>query len=345
LVHSRYLQFAKKQVFLLLLICCGLALPLRADDAKRPALRIAFTSLRERPLYTVVYFYEHDGAKTGKIVGQVATQDSRSDHHPALSSNGEVCLIAAEVVAKVSTILRWNAGTNKTVPLPQLGKTPNALMAPSLTGNGKLLAFESWNRPGSPGRWDIVLFDLQNDSLVDVPNLNATRNDERKPALSQDGRWIAFTTNTADGAGRTDIRLYDRKAARVLTLPKLNSPYTDTEPSLSGDGRFIAFVSDRPRAGTTTAGTRDIYLYDRVDERLLPLPGLNSPAQEQSPSLTADGRYVAFVSERLNSVGERDIFVYDRRSGTLLPTPNLNSAMDEYDPCIIRIGGNVSDGE
>ena len=62
----------------------------------------------------------------------------------------------------------------------------------------------------------------------------------------------------------------------------------------------MAFSSDRPGG----AGGRDIYLYDRVDRKFLPLPGLNSIAPEQSPSLSADGRYLAFVSERLGGHGE-----------------------------------------
>lgn len=170
------------------------------------------------------------------------------------------------------------------------------------------------------------------------PHLTTSAGDERKPAISDDGRWIAFTTNARDGAGLTDIRLYDRTSAQVETLPKLNSAYTDTEPSISANGRLIAFVSNRPTDDTSATGTRDIYLYHRVEERLLPLTGLNSPGHEQSPSLSAKGRYLAFVSERLDSAGERDIFLYDRETRKLLPTPGLNSPKDEYDPCVVVVG-------
>jgi len=76
----------------------------------------------------------------------------------------------------------------------------------------------------------------------------------------------------------------------------------------------------------------------RKSANLFSLPKLNSPNTDTEPAITADGRYIAFVSERLDSTGERDIYIYDRQSSTLLPTPNLNSPMDEYDPCIIHIG-------
>jgi Tol biopolymer transport system component len=105
----------------------------------------------------------------------------------------------------------------------------------------------------------------------------------------------------------------------------------ETEPALSNKGRFLAFVSDRPDG----EGVRDVYLYDRQEQQLLPLPGLNSAGQEQSPSISADGRFIAFVSERLDAAGERDIYLYDRLAQALIPTPDLNSAGDEYDPCVI----------
>ena len=96
----------------------------------------------------------------------------------------------------------------------------------------------------------------------------------------------------------------------MVTPTDWNSPSTDTEPALSADGRLLAFVSDRPAADSRQAGTRNIYLYDRVAQRLLPTPGLNSPGQEQSPSISPDGRFLVFVSERLDGAGERDIYLY-----------------------------------
>jgi Tol biopolymer transport system component len=67
----------------------------------------------------------------------------------------------------------------------------------------------------------------------------------------------------------------------------------------------------------------------------MPLPGLNSEAAEQSPALTADGRFLAFVSERLGGHGERDLYLYDRVAQKLLPTPGLNSKQDDFDPSLL----------
>ena len=62
-------------------------------------------------------------------------------------------------------------------------------------------------------------------------------------------------------------------------------------------------------------------------------------AQEQTPALSPDGRFLAFVSERIGGAGERDLYLYDRQTQKLLPTPGLNSKTEDFDPCVIVLKG------
>ncbi len=301
-----------------------------ASEPESKPLLIAFSSLRDEPLHPTIFFYEHDGKESGKIVGKITPVAKRSDHHPSLSQDGRLCTFAAEVVTKSCTIECWNRETGKSLDLSEVNKGPNAQMAPSM-GATPVICFEAWNRPGSPGRWDLQLYNLEEKAFVKHAQLNTSQFDERKPAISGNGRWLAFTTNSRLRDQLTEVALYDRTAEKLVSVPNLNSRFMDTEPSISHDGRFIAFVSDRPGG----EGARDIGLYDRVESRCIALPGLNSVGQEQSPSISPDGRYIAFVSERLEGAGERDIYVYDRNTKKLLSLPGINSARDEYDPCVI----------
>jgi dipeptidyl aminopeptidase/acylaminoacyl peptidase len=297
----------------------------------RPTILIALTSFRDDNRYANVFRYELTPAGEGKITGKVTPGPKRSDHHPSLSHDGSMAVLAGEVVGVVNQIHFWDFSKKAMVPLPSLNVTTTAQMAPSYCSARGLIACEAWNRPGVAGRWDVLLYDVAGQRFVDTPGLNSARFDERKPLISPDGNWIAFTTNETSNESLTDIRLYDRQRDEVLALPEMNSTAMDTEPALSTNGRFLAFVSDRA-AGE---GVRDVYLYDRQERQLLPLPGLNSAGQEQSPSISADGRFIAFVSERLDATGERDVYLYDRLTQSLIPTPGLNSAGDEYDPCVI----------
>lgn len=92
--------------------------------------------------------------------------------------------------------------------------------------------------------------------------------------------------------------------AQVLT-GGLNSQRADEFPAYSSDGRYLAFASDRNRS-------RDIFLYDLQQKRLIDLPNLNRlDSNQDQPALSADGRLIAYVS---NERGKTDILVYDRQT-------------------------------
>lgn len=85
----------------------------------------------------------------------------------------------------------------------------------------------------------------------------------------------------------------------------LNTRQTEQSPRFSYDGRYLVFASDR-------RGQREIWLYDRTNGKVLPLPGLNqSQTWQDQPDISADGRYIVYVSEQS---GKPDIWIYDRQS-------------------------------
>lgn len=315
----------------------------RAQPAQEPAaakLLIAFSSVRQRhaPPYPRIFFYEHDGVANGKLLGLIDSPDggvnkTRSDMHPTLSRDGRFCAFSAQFgVTDGGRIEIFDRKEKKYLEHPTLNESKDIhQMAPSLSSEGNLVAFMAWARPGASSRWGVFVFDVAAKKMLDLPKLNSELSDQRMPALSGDGKLLAYVSNARGGAGLTDIYLYDLADKKVLPLPDMNSKNLDMQPSLSGDGRLIAFTSDRSGG----AGGRDIYLYDRTDKKFLPLPGLNTADHEHSPSLSADGRYLVFVSERLGGAGERDVYLYDRETGKLLPTPGLNSKDDDYDPCVV----------
>jgi len=321
---------------LLVAICAliGLAATLPAQDKPASKLLLALASYRERPKHPNIFFYEHDGISTGKIVGTVGTPRAAAtaEAHPVLTHDGRFCAFTYELENNTGRIYQWDLKEQKLVDLAGINASPNAQGWPSITGDGKWLAFAAWNRPGSTGAgWQICFFDVAGKKFADLPNLSAATADERMPAISGDGRFIAFATNRKGGVGLTDICLYDRQNGKLDPLPAVNSKHMDAEPSLGGDGNLLAFASDRLGG----SGGRDIYLFDRTAGKFLTLPGLNSPAHEFSPALSPDGRFLVFVSERIGGQGERDVYLYDRQAEKLLPTPGLNSRADDFDPSVI----------
>jgi len=322
--------------------CLGLLSARPAHEPASAKILIAFASVKERrdPPYPKIYFYEHDGVSKGKVLDSIDTiskgvNNSRADMHPSLSRDGRYCAFSAQLgILDGARIQIWDRQEKKLLELPKIQENPKVhQMSPSFSADGKLVAFSAWARPGATPRWGVYLYDVAGKKIIDLPKLNRENFDQRMPALSGDGKFLAFASNAPGGKGATDIYLYDIAAKKLITIPEMNSKSLDIQPALNGDGRLIAFSSDRPGG----AGGRDIYLYDRLDKKFLPLPGLNSIAAEQSPSLSADGRYLAFVSERLSGTGERDIYLHDRKTQKLLPTPGLNSKEDDFDPFILTV--------
>ena len=302
-------------------------------DEPPMTLKLAFVSNREHYWYPHVYLYEHDGKSAGKIVGSIDPKDKRLDHQPVLTADGKFCVFGSEEEAQVGRLQFWDVPTNAARNLGDLFKTPNAVFSPSLSSDGRWLALSAWNRPGTSTRWDILLYDLAKKQPVELPGLNTPKHDERRAAISGDGRWLAYTTNAPDGKGLTDIRLFDRESGQIDALPELNSSASDSYPTLSGDGRLVCFASDRQGG----MGGLDVFLFDRIARQLVSVSGLNSPGHEQTPSITSDGRFIAFVTERFGAPGEHDIFIYDRQRGQFLETPGLNTDRDDYDPSLIVV--------
>jgi hypothetical protein len=180
------------------------------------------------------------------------------------------------------------------------------------------------------GAGDIFLYDASSLSLLPLPGLN-TGDREIPGSITPDGRFIAFQ-RTASGE---DVVLYDRSTSSEVPLPGLNSGYDDAAPSITPDGRFIAFVTAR----SGDANWEDVLLYDRSTSSLVPLPGLNTNGpggfHEGNPSISADGRYIAFTSNRS---GVMDIFLYDRSTSSLVPLPGLNDPAYDHDPSISADG-------
>jgi Tol biopolymer transport system component len=304
-----------------------------ALSAAEPKLLLSFSSYRERNQHPQIYFYEHDGEAMGKIEGGIPTVGKRSDYHSSLSADGRRCAFAAEIENETSRILLWDRTEKKLVEMPAINDSPNAQLWPALSGDGRQIVFAAWNRPDSSQRWDLLLYDTAGQRAVPLFEVNTLPFDERMPALSGDGKLLAYVTNAKGGAGTMDIALCDLKSGAKVPATGLNTEHREVEPSLSADGRLVAFSSDRPGG----LGGRDVYLFDRTAGKLVPLPNLNSVAHEQTPSLTPDGKFIAFVSERIAGEGERDIFLYDVERQRLLPTPSLNVRQEDIDPCVIAL--------
>ncbi|OKH17988.1 TolB family protein [[Limnothrix rosea] IAM M-220] len=138
--------------------------------------------------------------------------------------------------------------------------------------------------------------------------LNSRFHDEQ-PALSGDGRWLAFISNRN---GTSEVLFYDLTQKRFISLPNLNQKGAIHEsPSLSRSARYIVYLS-------SPQGKPDIILYDRATKRSdILTQGYRHWVR--NPQISPDGRYVVFESARR---GQWDVEVMDRGAAIELDIPD-----------------------
>jgi len=142
--------------------------------------------------------------------------------------------------------------------------------------------------------------------------------------LAGSGRVVAFETPAPlvndDTNAVSDIYVRDvdsRETTRVsVSSSGTQANTSSSHPTISADGRFVAFNSSASTLVANDTNNRtDIFLRDtqlRQTTRLsLSSSGLQANNTSFSPSISADGRYVAFQSYATNLVSNDTNFVMD----------------------------------
>ncbi|MBI1815944.1 MAG: PD40 domain-containing protein [Deltaproteobacteria bacterium] len=170
---------------------------------------------------------------------------------------------------------------------------------------------------------------------VSVDSAGAQGNSDSDTAsISADGRYVAFNSGASnlvagDTNGSLDVFVHDRVTG---TTERVSVDSTGAQgnsssgsPSISADGRYVAFTSNASNlvAGDTN-GFADAFVHDRVTgatERVsVDSIGAQGNSGGYAASISADGHYVALVSDASNLVagdtnGFADAFVHDRMTG------------------------------
>lgn len=165
---------------------------------------------------------------------------------------------------------------------------------------------------------DIYLWDAGTSTTVRITDVGEPVDqvelfyDTGQPAISADGRQVAFSSSwkfvAGDTNGAKDVFVWD--AASGTTARITDGLGGSDSPSISADGRRVAFVSRAPLVPDDTNGRRDVFLWDG-DTGVTTRVTDNLTGYYRPPVLSGDGRYVAYV---VSDVHEQ-IFVWDSATG------------------------------
>ncbi|MGD1704205.1 TolB family protein [Dapis sp. BLCC M229] len=217
----------------------------------------------------------------------------------------------------------------------------NFSINPSISADGRYIAFESAANNlvigDTNNQTDIFITDRQTQTtnIVSINSVGFWGNlNSFHPSISSYGRFVTFASNATnlvpgDNNNTTDIFLRDLLTGTTtrISVDSLGnqSNAASVNPTISADGRFIVFESDATNLVMGDINNaRDIFLHDT-------LTGITAQISKNSlgdranfssfnPTISADGRFIAFDSFATNLVAgdtnnTRDVFWHDTLTG------------------------------
>jgi len=300
-----------------------------------------------------VYLRDRQALTTESVsVNTLGTPGDDQSWAPAISRDGRYIaftslatnLVSGDTNSTRDVFLRdVQAGTTERVSIDSSGNQAAASDEgsgyPAISANGRFIAFISDADNLFPGdtntQWDTFVRDRQTgvtervsfDGFPGTPPFNPGT--LRPPGISADGRFVIFSL--ADpGTGNTHIWIRDRQTGSVemASASSLGAPGNGASEysAISADGRYVAFDSSSTNlVPDTLIALRSVFVRDRLTgtTTLVSADSTGTVANNISywPSISADGRYVSFMSRATNLVaddtnGQDDVFARDLLMGT-----------------------------
>jgi Tol biopolymer transport system component len=247
-----------------------------------------------------------------------------------------------EAPAVETTLVRAPTAKTTLVSVSSNGRQgDNVSSSAEVSAHGRYVAFSSAastlvRDDTNPGL-DVFVHDRRTGITTRVSvrsNGNQANGSSTEPSISADGRYVAFYSYApnlvpGDTNDAADVFVHDRqtgKTTRVSLRSNGNQANRDSvAPSISAGGRFIAFNSAASNlVPGDTNGAPDVFVHDRRTGKTarvsLRSNGSQGNRDSSVPSISGQGRYVAFYSKASNLVrgdtnGKYDAFVHDRRTG------------------------------
>lgn len=229
---------------------------------------------------------------------------------------------------------------------------------PVISADGRIVAFESYANTlvpgfetGAPGAIFVRdratnTTELISGGLGGAPPLGSSFT----PAISADGRFVAFNSTATNlvpgGSSGPQVFVRDRQLGTTV-LASVNdggsdtagggsSDFDDSIPHwISGDGRYVVFHGYAKLTPNATNDYVHLYRRDIVANKTelvdVNPAGVNANGDGDGGSISADGRYILFVSYSNDIVGSSPYFIanlYLRDmvlGSTISITPNLST--------------------
>lgn len=244
---------------------------------------------------------------------------------------------------------------------------------PSISGDGRYVAFHSSARnlvtDKTTTHYDVFVHDRTTGQVerVSISSQGVEGDGQsRNASISDDGRYVAFESSASnfvtDDTNRTvDVFVHDRETDTTISVSTSGAGVVgngrSSAASISGNGRYVAFASAATNlVDSDSNGAGDIFVRDLVSDSTERVSISEARVQgnnhSNAPSISGDGRYVAFetFSNNLGTSPDTnsllDVYVHDRHERSTrrvsLGTQGQEGAWPSFGPSISAEGGHVA---
>lgn len=228
------------------------------------------------------------------------------------------------------------------------GEGNQASFAPAISADGRSVAFESYATNLVPvdtnGVRDVFVWNADTNKVSAVSENRGTEANSEcfEPTISADGNLIAFSssasnlTSGVEGTSTVNVYLRDMQSGAVTLISKSEKTGKGgggSNPSISEDGRRIAFYNYFPLTKEDQNDLWDIYVWENGSPKLKRISktasggdkdqGKESASRVVAPSISGNGKFVAFATTATNMVADdtnklQDVFVAEIDSGRII---------------------------
>jgi Tol biopolymer transport system component len=299
------------------------------------------------------------GATTRVSVDSAGNQGTSMSRRPSISADGRYVAFESTAPNLVAEGTSGNShifvhdrqtGTTELVSVNSSGEQANGSSTQAaISADGRHVAFKSSSTNLSPGdtngKSDVFVRDLDTGITenVHVSSDGVLANDRvfywsdnyqfrHEIAISEHGRYVAFASWAdnlvpGDTNNQPDVFVHDRQTG-VTERVSVDSDGNEANDknyglAMTPDGRFVAFNSKATNLVPDEAiSGLNILVHDRqtgVTELVSIDPLDGGPMTAWTPSISADGRFVAFLASGCDVhgwCGFYDVYVRDRQTGT-----------------------------
>ncbi len=221
-------------------------------------------------------------------------------------------LYATPVHAATPVDLR---GTNRVLSVDGNGTTLGG-RAPSVSADGRYTAYARAALVN--GDWGIVLHDATTGTDTVVGQLVSN------VVVSANGRFLAYGGYPGGDSSHPRVYRYNIATAKSTVMPAPDTggaAYSIAQISMSANGGSIAYLTAWTDAANPVLGHQDVFVTDAVARTTssLGVEAVGSGQQVQQPSISGDGKQVAFATVATLTARDTnthfDVYVHDVATG------------------------------